>query len=45
MFLFVIQAFWVFILRMWVFWCAVGDYLKSLNGALHVTVEHRHLGR
>jgi len=32
MFLFVTQAFWVFIVRIWLFWCAIGVYLKSLNG-------------
>jgi len=33
MFLLVTQAFYVFIVRMWDFWCAVGVYLKSLNGS------------
>jgi len=27
------------------FHCAIWVYLKSLNGSLQVTVEHRHLGR
>ena len=45
MFLFITQGFWVCIVRMWVFWCAVGVYLKSVNGTVHVTVEYRHRGR
>jgi len=33
MFLFVTQAFWVFIVRIWFFWCGIWVYLKSLNGS------------
>ena len=32
MFLFVAQAFWVFIVRICFFWCAIWVYLKSMNG-------------
>jgi len=31
MILFVTQAVWVFIVRIWVLWCAIWVYLKSLN--------------
>ena len=33
MYLFVTKAFWVFIVRVWLFWCAIWVYLKSLNGS------------
>jgi len=33
MFLFVTQAFWVFIVRILFFWCEICVYLKSLNGS------------
>jgi len=32
-FLFVTQTFWVFIVRIRFFWCAIRVYLKSLNGS------------
>jgi len=32
MFLFVTQAFLIFIVRIWIFCCATWVYLKSLNG-------------
>jgi len=33
MFLFVAQAFWLFIVRICFFWCAIWVYLKSLKGS------------
>jgi len=33
MFLFVAQTFLIFIVRIWVFCCAIWVYLKSLNGS------------
>jgi len=46
LFLFVTQAFWVFIVRICFFWCAIWVNLKSLSGSPACDcVEHRHLGR